>query len=190
MTSPTLLILAAGTGSRFGGLKASAPLGPNGESIMNYSIYDARRAGFGRFVFVIRPEIEKSFRDLVHERLGRRVDVEFVFQKLADLPPGFHVTPGRAKPWGTTHAILSAANAIHEPFGVINVDDFYGADSYRVLADHARSGSADHAVVAFILRNTLPEVGPVARAVCHVNDAGFLERISDCLLYTSDAADE
>ncbi len=178
MTNPTLLILAAGTGSRYRGMKVDEPLGPHGESILNYSIYDARRAGFDRIIFVIRPETEKSFRDLVKQRLGRKAEVEFVFQKLDDLPPGFQVTPGRVEPWGTTHAILSAAKTIHAPLGVINAGDFYGTDSYRALANHLR-GTTDCAVVAFILRNTLPEVGPVARAVCYVNDNGFLDRIRE-----------
>jgi dTDP-glucose pyrophosphorylase len=180
MNNPTLLILAAGMGSRYGGLKVDDPIGPHGQTIINYSIHDASQAGFSKFFFVIRPEIDDSFRRLVHERLGgTQIEVHFIYQKVADLPRDFRVPPGRIKPWGTTHAILSAAGTIHEPFGVINVDEFYGADSYRSLANHLRAGTSDQAMVSFVLRNTLPEFEPVARAVCHVNHEGFLEQINE-----------
>lgn len=177
MSSPTLLIMAAGAGTRYGATKLSEPIGPNGESMMDYSIYDARRAGFGKIVFVIRTDMEHSFKAAVHSRFGTHVDMEFVFQKLARLPAGFHVPHGRTRPWGTTHAILAAEGAINEPFVVINVDDFYGAESYRTMARHLKSGSPDYAMAGFILRNTLPEFGPVARGICQVGPDGFLEKI-------------
>ncbi len=155
MTSPTLLVLAAGIGSRYGGLKQIEPVGPNGQTIIDYSVYDALRAGFGKIVFVIRKEIEQSFREIVGARFEKRVAVEYVFQELDRLPDGFHVPAGRTKPWGTTHALLCAADAIHEPFAVINADDFYGAEGYRLLAQYLTSGSSDYAMAGFILRNTL-----------------------------------
>ena len=132
--SPTLLVLAAGMGSRYGGLKQIDPVGPAGETIIDYSIFDALRAGFGKLVFVIRKDIEEAFRETVGARFEKRVAVEYVFQSLDDIPPRFTVPAGRTKPWGTTHAILAAADAIHEPFAAINADDFYGAQGYRELA--------------------------------------------------------
>jgi len=174
MTKPTLLVLAAGMGSRYGGLKQIDPVGPHGETIIDYSIYDALRAGFGKLVFVIRRDIEAQFKEIVGARFEKRLPVEYVFQELSELPPGFSVPPGRTKPWGTAHAILMAQNTIREPFAAINADDFYGADSFRVLAQHLSSGTADYAMVGFILRNTLSEFGSVARGVCALSPAGFL----------------
>ncbi len=134
MSKPTLLILAAGMGSRYGGLKQIDPVGPNGETIIDYSIHDALRAGFGKLVFVIRRDFEQAFRVIVGKRFENRAPVEYVFQELTALPPGFSVPPGRVKPWGTTHAILQAEHAVREPFAAINADDFYGAQSFRLLA--------------------------------------------------------
>jgi len=179
MTSPTLLVLAAGVGSRYRGIKINDPVGPDGETLMDYSIFDARRAGFGKFVFVIRPEVELSFKELVNARFGRQVNITFVFQRFANLPSGFRWSRERTNPWGTTHAILAAAKAIQEPFGVINADDFYGADSYRALASYLQSGSDDHALMGFVLHKTLPEEGSVARAVCDVDGKGYLSRITE-----------
>src|SRR4051794_13640235 len=153
MTKPTLLVLAAGMGSRYGGLKQIDPVGPNGETIIDYSIFDAIRAGFGKLVFVIRHDIESAFREAIGARFEKRLPVEYVFQELDKLPAGFSVPAGRTKPWGTTQAILMAANAIREPFAAINADDFYGAEGYRLLAQHLQSGTADYAMVGFILRN-------------------------------------
>ena len=136
MTSPTLLLLAAGMGSRYGGLKQIDPVGPAGETHLDYSIYDAIRAGFGKVVFVIRKDIEESFREIVGARFEERIAVEYVFQELDNVPAGFVVPAGRTKPWGTAHAILMAGEVIREPFAVINADDFYGAESYRTLAQH------------------------------------------------------
>ena len=177
MVTPTLLVLAAGMGSRYGGPKQFDPVGPDGEAIMDYSIYDAHRAGFGRVVFVIRKENEQPFKQVVGARYQKRIAVEYVFQELGKLLPASSVPSSRTKPWGTTHAILMAASTIHEPFAVINSDDFYGAESYRALARHLQSGTEDYAMVGFVLRNTLSEFGAVARGVCQVDGDGYLQNI-------------
>ena len=169
--------MAAGMGSRYGGLKQIEGVGPSGETIIDYSIYDAMRAGFGKLVFIIRKDIEQPFKEVVGARFEKRIAVEYVFQELDMIPEGFTVPAGRTKPWGTTQAILMAADAIHEPFAVINADDFYGAESYRVLAQHLQSGSEDYAMVGFVLRNTLSDFGTVARGVCQVSDDGYLKGI-------------
>ncbi len=174
---PTLLVLAAGMGSRYGGLKQIEGVGPNGETIIDYSIFDAMRAGFGKLVFIIRKDIEQPFRDVVGARFEKRIAVEYVFQELGKIPAGFSVPAGRTKPWGTTQAIMMAAEAIHEPFAVINADDFYGAESYKVMAQQLQSGSGDYAMVGFVLRNTLSEFGTVARGVCRVGSDGYLEQV-------------
>jgi NDP-sugar pyrophosphorylase family protein len=179
MVSPTLLVLAAGMGSRYGGLKQLDPVGPDGETIMDYSIFDARRAGFGKVVFVIRKSMEEPFKEKIGTRYEKRVPVEYVFQEIDKLIPGTSLPEGRTKPWGTTHAILMAANKIDQPFAVINADDFYGAGSFRVLAEHLQSGTPDDAMVGFVLRNTLSEFGSVARGVCHVSDDGYLKDIAE-----------
>ena len=163
-------------GNRYGGLKQIDPVGPGGETIIDYSIYDALRAGFGKVVFVIRKDIEQVFKQAVGARFERHIAVEYVFQELAKLPPGFSVPAGRTKPWGTLHAVLMAA-AIDEPFGVINADDFYGLNSYRLLAQHLQSGASDYAMVGFVLRNTLSDFGAVSRGVCRVDRNDFLEGI-------------
>lgn len=179
MSKPTLLVLAAGMGSRYGGLKQIDPVGPNGETIIDYSIYDAVRAGFGKLVFVIRRDIESAFREAIGARFEKRLPVEYVFQELDKLPPGFSVPPNRTKPWGTGQAILMAENVIREPFAAINADDFYGADSFRVLAEHLQSGTQDYAMVGFILRNTLSEFGSVARGACRVGPDGYLQGVTE-----------
>jgi NDP-sugar pyrophosphorylase family protein len=177
--SPTLLVLAAGMGSRYGGLKQIDPVGPAGETIIDYSIFDALRAGFGKLVFVIRKDIEQQFREIVGARFEKRVAVDYVFQALEDIPSRFAVPAGRTKPWGTTQAVLLAADAIHEPFAAINADDFYGADAYRSLAGHLTSGSTGYSMVGFVLRNTLSDFGSVARGVCQVSADGYLEHIAE-----------
>jgi NDP-sugar pyrophosphorylase family protein len=164
-TSPTLLVMAAGLGSRYGGLKQLDPVGPCGETIVDYSIFDAIRAGFSKVVFVIRKDIEAAFRETVGARFSSRIAVEYVFQE-----PGC----GRTKPWGTAHAVLVAADAIQTPFAVINADDFYGAHSYRLLARHFASGSPDYAMVAYPLRNTLSPFGAVSRGICELDYDGYL----------------
>jgi dTDP-glucose pyrophosphorylase len=188
MNAPTLLVLAAGMGSRYGGLKQIDPVGPNGETIIDYSIYDALRAGFGKLVFVIRKDIEEPFRQVVGARFEKRVPVEYVFQELDALPPGFVVPEGRTKPWGTTHAILMAADAVREPFAVINADDFYGAEAYRALAGHLQSGAADYAMVGFTLRNTLSDFGSVSRGVCTVTSDGLLKDVVEMTTIVRDGA--
>ncbi|HTB96220.1 MAG TPA: sugar phosphate nucleotidyltransferase [Terracidiphilus sp.] len=174
---PTLLVLAAGMGSRYGGLKQIDPVGPNGEAIMDYSVFDALRAGFGKLVFVIRKDIETAFHEAIGSRFEKRVPVEYAFQELDDLPAGFTVPAGRTKPWGTTQALLSATKLIREPFAAINADDFYGEESYRVLAEHLTSGTGEYAMVGFVLRKTLSDFGSVARGVCQVDDGGYLKGV-------------
>jgi UTP-glucose-1-phosphate uridylyltransferase len=166
-------------GSRYGGLKQIEPVGPSGETIIDYSIFDAMRAGFGKLVFVIRKDIEQPFKDVIGSRFDKRIQVEYVFQELDKIPAPFKVPEGRTKPWGTTQAILMTADVIKEPFAVINADDFYGAESYRVLAEQLKSGSNDYAMVGFVLRNTLSDFGTVARGVCKVSDEGYLESIAE-----------
>lgn len=181
MTKPTLLVLAAGMGSRYGGLKQIDPVGPADETIIDYSIYDAMRAGFGKLVFVIRKDIEQQFKEIVGARFERRIAVEYVFQELDKLPPGCSLPAGRTKPWGTTHAILMAADTIGEPFAAINADDFYGAEAYRLLAQHLTSGTTDYAMVGFILRNTLSKFGSVARGVCRVDENNHLKSVVEMM---------
>jgi dTDP-glucose pyrophosphorylase len=179
MSSPTLLIMAAGMGSRYGGLKQIEPVGPSGESILEYSIYDALRAGFGKVVFVIRRDIEQPFKESIGSRFEARILIEYVFQELDELPPGFSVPAGRTKPWGTTHAVLVAADVIQESFAVINADDFYGAESYLVLAEHLQARTSDCATVGFVLRETLSDFGSVARGVCRCTSEGNLAGIEE-----------
>ncbi len=175
--SPTLLVLAAGLGSRYGGLKQVEAVGPGGETIIDYSVYDALCAGFRKLVFVVRREMERAFRQMIGARFEERIAVEYVFQELDGIPAGYSVPMGRTKPWGTAHAILSASAAIDEPFAAINADDFYGAAAFRVLAEHLRMGTGDYAMVGFVLRNTLSEFGAVARGVCRVSGDGYLEDV-------------
>src|SRR5574344_1737373 len=160
---PTLFLLAAGMGSRYGGLKQLDGLGPHGETIMDYSIYDAIHAGFGKLVFVIRKDFEQDFREKVVSKYQGHLPVEVVFQSLEDLPSGFTVPEGRTKPWGTNHAVLMGKEAIKEPFAVINCDDFYGRDSFQVMGKYLSSlaeGSANkYAMVGFRVGNTLSESG-------------------------------
>lgn len=177
MTKPTLLVLAAGMGSRYGGLKQIDPVGPAGETIIDYSIFDAMRAGFGKLVFVIRKDIERAFREIVGSRFENRIAVDYVFQELDKLPPGFSVPAGRTKPWGTTQAILMAESAVQEPFAAINADDFYGRNAYGVLARHLTSGTSDYAMVGFILKNTLSDHGSVARGVSRTDANNYLTSI-------------
>jgi len=181
MTKPTLLVLAAGMGSRYGGLKQIDPVGPADETIIDYSIYDAMRAGFGKLVFVIRKDIEQQFKEIVGARFEKRIAVEYVFQELDKLPPGCSLPAGRTKPWGTTHAILMAADTIRAPFAAINADDFYGAEAYRLLAQHLTSGTTDYAMVGFILRNTLSKFGSVARGVCRVDENNHLKSVVEMM---------
>lgn len=179
MTKPTLVLLAAGMGSRYGGLKQVDPVGPSGETLLDYSIFDALRAGYGRVVFIIRHDIEAQFREVVGRRFEGRVAVDYAFQELNDLPAGFKVPEGRTKPWGTTHAILAAESVVREPFTVINADDYYGRSSFQSMAAHLTSGSPDLAMVGFQLKNTLSEHGTVARGICTVGADGYLTSVEE-----------
>jgi hypothetical protein len=175
-------------GSRYGGLKQIDPVGPSGETIMDYSIYDALRAGFGKVVFIIRKDIEEPFKQIIGARFEKHVAVDYVFQELDKLPEGFTPPAGRTKPWGTTQAVMMAAGAIKEPFAVINADDFYGAASYRALAGHLQSGTPDYAMVGFILSKTLSDFGSVARGVCQVGPDGDLTGVLELTSIERDAA--
>jgi UTP-glucose-1-phosphate uridylyltransferase len=188
MSKPTLLVLAAGMGSRYGGLKQIDPVGPSGETIIDYSIYDAMRAGFGKLVFVIRKDIEQQFREIVGSRFEKRIAVEYAFQELDKLPPGHSLPAGRTKPWGTTHAILMAKDVVKEPFAAINADDFYGQQAYQLLAKHLQAGTPDYAMVGFILRNTLSDFGSVARGVCRVDANNYLTSVVEMMKIERDGA--
>lgn len=176
---PTLLVMAAGMGSRYGGLKQIDAVGPGGETIIDYSIYDALRAGFARLVFVIRHDIEAPFHEAIGRKFEKRIAVEYVFQELDKLPPGFTIPAGRTKPWGTTHAILLAEEAVREPFAAINADDFYGRESFQVMADFLRAGGGDYAMVGYTLRNTLSEHGSVSRGVCVCDADDYLQAVTE-----------
>ena len=175
---PTLFVLAAGMGSRYGGLKQLDGLGPNGETIMDYSIYDAIRGGFGKLVFVIRKDFEQDFRDKVLSKYEGHIPTELVFQAIDNLPEGFTVPEERTKPWGTNHAVLMGKDAINEPFAVINADDFYGRDAFAVmgkwLSELPEGSEGKYSMVGFRVCNTLSENGTVARGVCAKNEAGML----------------
>ncbi len=176
---PALLIMAAGMGSRFGGLKQITPVGPHGEMIIDYSIYDAIRAGFGKVVFVIKKEIEDAFKDNIGNRMAQHIPVEYVYQELDKLPEGYTLPEGRVKPWGTGHAVLCSLPALDEPFMVINADDFYGQDSYAQMAAFlnapaAEDGKQHLAMAGYVLDNTLTDNGYVSRGVCSVDDKGYL----------------
>jgi len=185
---PTLLVMAAGIGSRYGGLKQIDPVGPNGEIIIDYSLYDAMRAGFGKVVFVIRRDIEADFKTAIGSKFEKRLPVEYAFQELDQLPSGFRVPDGRKKPWGTGQCILMAESLIREPFVAINADDFYGAGAFRVLADHFASGQTDYAMAGYVLRNTLSDHGSVARAIGDCDPRGFLRQVVERLKVEKDGA--
>ncbi len=178
-----LVILAAGMGSRFGGLKQMQPVGPAGELIIEYSIYDALRAGFNRLVLVIRKDIEPEFRATIGRRLEAHMDVHYVFQEMTALPAGHKAPAGRSKPWGTGHAVLVAHEAVQRPFAVINADDFYGASGYAALATHFAMTTAraqpGYALVGYPLRQTLSEHGTVSRGLCTTDDLGRLRHITE-----------
>ena len=174
---PTLFVLAAGMGSRYGGLKQLDGLGPNGETIMDYSIYDAIKAGFGKIVFVIRESFEADFKAVVVNKFKNLIDVDIVFQDIANVPEGCTYTPEREKPWGTNHAVLMGKDVIKEPFAVINADDFYGQESFAILADFLRSVEGkknEYCMVGYHVGNTLSESGSVSRGVCVVDDNDLL----------------
>ena len=162
--------MAAGMGSRYGGLKQLDPVGPSGETIIDYSVYDAIRAGFNKVVFIIRKDFEEDFRSKITNKYKDKIRVEFAFQDLNDLPEGFLCPEGRVKPWGTGHAILTASHLIHEPFVAINGDDFYGRESFEIVADYYQDKNATYSMVAFQLDKTLSEFGGVTRGLCTVKN--------------------
>ena len=176
MKNITLLVMAAGMGSRYGGLKQLDAVGPGGETIIDYSVYDAIRAGFNKVVFIIRKDFEQEFTSQITDKYAGKIQVEFAFQDLHDLPDGFTCPEGREKPWGTGHAILTAADLIHEPFVAINGDDFYGLESFEVVAKYYQSGRGTFSMVAFQLDKTLSEFGGVTRGLCTVKD-GLLDTV-------------
>lgn len=192
--------MAAGIGSRYGGLKQVDPIGPNGEIVIDYAIYDALRAGFGKVVFVIRKDIEEIFREKVGRRIEQRAETVYVFQDLHDLPPGFEVPEERKKPWGTGHAALAARSVVDTPCAVINADDFYGPHAFQTLANYLntaqdRDGVYDYAMVGYELRKTLSENGTVARGICNVSPDGYLisveertkiQQVDGAIQYTED----
>jgi len=177
---PTLFVLAAGMGSRYGGLKQLDGLGPNGETIMDYSIYDAMKAGFGKIVFVIRASFEKDFKTVVINKFKDLIDTDLVFQEISNVPEGSVYNPEREKPWGTNHAVLMGKRVIHEPFAVINADDFYGQESFSILADFLRNvenKKNEYCMVGYHVGNTLSESGAVSRGVCVVDENGLLQNV-------------
>jgi hypothetical protein len=198
---PTLFVLAAGMGSRYGGLKQIDGLGPNGETIMDYSVFDAMRAGFGKVVFVIRHDFEDDFRRVVVSKYEGKVPCEICFQSVDKLPEGYTLNPERTKPWGTNHAVLMARDIIHEPFAVINADDFYGRESFQVLADflHSVEGKqGEYCMVGYRVCNTLSENGSVSRGICSTDAEGFLtgvverthiEEVGQKIVFTEDGKD-
>ncbi len=200
MSKPTLVVMAAGIGRRYGGLKQIEPVGPNGEIIIEYSVYDALRAGFGRVVFVIKESMEQVFRERVGRTIEGQCETAYVFQRLDDVPEGFEVPPGREKPWGTGHATLSCRHVVRSPFAVINADDFYGRAAYQALGDYLknaqdRDGVYDICMVGYVLGNTLTDHGHVSRGVCVVDEDGYLvdvrehtrvQKFGEVVKYTED----
>ena len=183
MNKPTLVIMAAGLGSRFGGCKQITPVDDRGHAIIDYSIYDALRAGFGRIVCVIKPEMEADFRAAIGDRIAKHAELVYAYQTLDRLPEGFSVPEGRVKPWGTAHAVLCAADAIEGDFAAINADDYYGPGAFHLACDFlaAPHDGGDHAMVGYRIENTLTENGHVSRGVCSVDEDGMLRSIDERL---------
>jgi NDP-sugar pyrophosphorylase family protein len=193
---PTLLILAAGMGSRYGGLKQLDAMGPSGEVVLDYSVFDAIRAGFGKVVFVIRRDFEEQFRSQVGAKFQHRIPVEYAFQDLHDLPAGFTFPEGRTKPWGTAHAVLAAESVVNEPFLMINADDFYGRDAFTKIAaaltaEPKNDGKSHYSMVGFYLKNTLSDHGSVSRGVCTRDTNGMLSSVTEMtkIFKTADGAE-
>ena len=184
MQKPTLLVLAAGMGSRYGGLKQLDAMGPNGEAVIDYSVFDAMRAGFGKVVFIIRKDFEQQFKEHLGARFEDKIEVAYAFQQIDDLPGGFQVPEGREKPWGTGQAILSARSVTNEPFAAINADDFYGRDAFEKLAGFLKEAEDDgdkqhYSMVGFRLRNTLSDFGSVSRGICESDGQGMLASVTE-----------
>ena len=183
MKKPVLIIMAAGMGSRYGGLKQIDPVDQDGHIIMDFSIYDAVKAGFEKVIFIIKKENEQDFRETIGDRMAQRIEVEYVFQDIAALPEGFTVPEGRVKPWGTAHAVLSCLSVVDGPFAVINADDYYGQQAFQMiydyLASHEDTDRYQYTMVGYLLENTLTENGHVARGVCETNADGKLTEITE-----------
>ena len=182
MKKPVLVVMAAGMGSRYGGLKQIDPVDENGNIIIHYSLYDAYRAGFRKAVFVIRPELEETFKEVIGPKVPEKMEIEYVYQIITDLPEGYSVPEGRTKPWGTAHAALAARNVVDGPFAIINSDDFYGADAFKTVYDYLSEtedtpGCYEYALVGYLLENTVTENGSVARGVCKADEKGYLADI-------------
>jgi len=181
MNKPVLIVMAAGMGSRYGGLKQMDPVGTNGELIIDFSIHDAIKAGFEKVIFVIKKELEKEFQELIDDRPGRNIEIVFAFQDVNDLPEGYQIPKDRVKPWGTCHAVMSCRNLVDGPFAVINADDFYGAEAYKSMYDFLIEAKDDekcnYCMIGYDLENTLTENGHVARGVCETTDDDFLKGI-------------
>ena len=184
MNKPVLVVMAAGMGSRYGGLKQIDPVGNHGQLIIDYSIFDARRAGFETVVFIIKHEIENDFKQAIGNRLSKVMDVKYAYQQLDNLPAGYSVPEGRTKPWGTSHAILSAKDVIDGPFAVINADDYYGPEAFQVIYDYLLNNpdqpeKYEYAMVGYMLENTVTDAGHVARGVCVANENGYLDEVTE-----------
>ena len=191
---PVLVVMAAGMGSRFGGLKQIEPVGNHGQVIMDYSIYDAKRAGFETVVFVIKHEIEETFKEAIGNRLSKVIDVRYAFQEITDLPDGYSVPEGRVKPWGTAHAIMAARKVVDGPFAVVNADDYYGPEGFKVIYDYLSQNPDqpdcyEFAMVGYSLRSTLTENGSVARGVCEEDDNNYLIRVTERTCIEKDGND-
>jgi hypothetical protein len=203
MEKPILVVMAAGMGSRYGGLKQMDPVGEHGQVILDYSVFDARQAGFETVVFIIKHEIEDAFKEMVGNRISKVMNVKYAYQQLDNLPAGYAVPEGRTKPWGTSHAILSAKDEIHGPFAVINADDYYGPEAFKSIYDYLSShpdtdNMYEYTMVGYLLKNTVTDNGHVARGVCEANAEGFLtdinertqiEKHSDGIAYTENSGE-
>lgn len=200
MTKPSLVVMAAGMGSRYGGLKQIDPIGPNGELIIEYSVYDAIKAGFGKVIFIIKEELYETFKEVIGSRIEKFIDVEYVFQDINNVPQEFNVPQDRVKPWGTGHAVLCCKKIVDTPFAVINADDFYGQTTFKLVHDYlvANKDEYRYAMAGFILENTLTEFGSVARGICEVSEDNSLKSITERtqikrfdnkVMYTEDSED-
>ncbi len=194
MKKPVLVVMAAGMGSRYGGLKQVDPVGNHNQLIIDYSIYDARRAGFETVVFVIKHEIEDTFKAAIGDRLSKVINVKYAYQQLDDLPEGYSVPEGRVKPWGTAHAILAARKVVDGPFAVVNADDYYGPEGFKKIYDYLEShpdqpGCYEFAMVGYLLGNTVTENGHVARGICEEDSENYLTRVTERTRIEKDGAD-
>jgi len=182
---PTLVILAAGIGSRYGGLKQMDKLGPSGESIIDYSVYDAIKGGFGKIVFVIREDIKSEFTEVFNNKFGDRIKLEYAIQDINNIPDGINFEGERIKPWGTGHAVMVTSDYINEPFGVINADDFYGAGAFHTIAKYLsaidKNDNSTNCMVGYQIKNTLSDFGYVSRGICEINKEGYLDKVTENL---------